>query len=144
MNNKRFLWVMISFFMAALLISCGSDDSSHHSKYLTGVKKITAGWSHSLALKNDGTIRSWGYNGSGQLGDGTMYNQNKPVKFKGLNKIKEIAAGWSHTVALKSDGTVWTIGNNSEGQLGDGTTEQKSAPVKVTGLFWLYMVPSPS
>jgi alpha-tubulin suppressor-like RCC1 family protein len=90
---------------------------------------------HTVYLKSDGTVWTWGNNGNGQLGDGTTTDKTSPVQATGLSgAIKAIAAGDAHTVALMNDDTVWTWGSNSNGQLGDGTTDDKSTPVQVTGL----------
>ena len=73
---------------------------------LGGVKSVKAGCHHSLALKRDGTVRAWGYNAFGQLGDGTNSRRTAPVKVK-IKNVKAIAAGCDHSLALKKDGTVW-------------------------------------
>ncbi len=88
----------------------------------------------SILLKADNTLWTWGYNGYGQLGDGTTSYHLVPAQLSGLGKIKSIAAGYYHTIALKADGTVWTWGYNYHGQLGIGNTENSSIPVKVNGL----------
>ncbi len=62
---------------------------------LTGVAATAAGGYHSLALKSDGTVVGWGYNGSGQT--------TPPTNLTG---VVAVAAGDSHSLALKSDGTV--------------------------------------
>ena len=49
---------------------------------LTDVVAIAAGGNHSLALKSDGTVWAWGYNGSGQLGDGTTTNRRTPTSIQ--------------------------------------------------------------
>ena len=41
--------------------------------------QIAAGKFYSLALKEDGSVWAWGYNGNGQLGDGTTTNKSSPV-----------------------------------------------------------------
>ena len=85
------------------------------------VTEIAAGGSHSLFLKNDGTLWAMGYNGFGQLGDGTPADVHlpKPVVF-GNNTT--IAGGGFHSLFLKSGGSLWAMGRNVEGQLGDGTS----------------------
>ena len=88
---------------------------------LSGVQAIAAGSSHSLALKDDGTVWAWGYNFDGQLGDGTKANSPKPVRVGKLGGVEAIAAGAFFSLALKEDGTVWAWGANDEGQLGNGT-----------------------
>ena len=101
---------------------------------LSGATGISAGESHSLALKNDGTVWAWGSNGFAQLGDGTTTGRSTPVQVTGLSGVTAIAAGRYHSVALRNDGTVWAWGSNGSGQLGDGTTTDRWTPVQVTGL----------
>jgi alpha-tubulin suppressor-like RCC1 family protein len=101
---------------------------------LEGVTAALAGGSHSVALKNDGTVWAWGFNGSGQLGDGSTKSSPLPMKVAGLDNVKAIATGSSHIVALKRDGTVWTWGGNRSGQLGNGEYQDCMTPVQVTAL----------
>ncbi|MFP2935077.1 RCC1 repeat-containing protein, partial [Pyxidicoccus sp. 3LG] len=65
-----------------------------------------AGNEHSLALKSDGTVWAWGWNTSGQLGNGTWDAWPIPVQVLGLTGVVSLAAGNEHSLALKSDGTV--------------------------------------
>src|SRR3989344_4779103 len=95
---------------------------------------VAAGSDHTLALLSDGTVRAWGYNGSGQLGDGTTLTRLTPVTVSGLTNIIAIGAGGQHSLAVKSDGIVWTWGSNISGQLGDGTITFRPAPVQVSGI----------
>lgn len=105
---------------------------------LTGIIAIASGTGfHSVALKNDSTVWTWGYNHSGQLGNGTFTNSPVPVQVNSLSGIVAIGAGYWHNLALKNDGTVWAWGGNQFGQLGDGTTTGgpnwgKSTPVQVS------------
>jgi alpha-tubulin suppressor-like RCC1 family protein len=97
---------------------------------------IAAGGAHSLALKSDGTVWAWGYNGYGQLGDGTTSSRSLPVPVSGLSGVTAIAAGnngyiTTHSLALKSDGTVWAWGYNNYGQLGDNSTTARNSPTQV-------------
>ena len=103
---------------------------------LSGVIAVSGGQAgyHSLALKADGTVWTWGKNTEGQLGDGTLTNSNVPVQVPGLTGIIAIAGGEYHSLALKNDGTVWAWGRNSNGQLGNNTTTLSSQPVQVYNL----------
>jgi len=89
---------------------------------LAGVTKVAAGGgqggAHTLALKNDGTVWAWGYNGAGALGDGTFMPRTTPVQTLNLSNVIAIAAGRDHSVALRNDGTVWNWGTDFQGQLG--------------------------
>jgi len=93
------------------------------------------GWHQTFALTSDGTVWAWGYNGNGQLGDGTTIRRTSPVKVPNLYNVIAIATGGGHTVALRDNGTVWAWGANWLGQLGDGTTTQSSTPVHVPNLY---------
>lgn len=92
-------------------------------KDLTSVKSITAGSDHVLALKEDGTVWAWGYNGKGAVGDGTTENRNVPVKIETLDHITAISAYASQNMALDEQGNVWTWGLGTTGQLGDGISK---------------------
>ena len=74
---------------------------------------------------------SWGFNSTGQLGDGTVTDSPSPVQVANLTSMADVDGGWAHTVALLNDGTVWTWGNNLYGQLGDATTADRAVPVQV-------------
>jgi len=128
-----FLTVVMVFSLSALL----SPPEAHAASV---EPMVCGGFSHTLALKSDGTVWSWGANRFGQLGDGTVIDRHNPVQVKGpggvgnLTDVKAIAAGGYHSIAVKSDGTVWVWGYNICGQLGNGTTTSSSVPVQVTGL----------
>jgi alpha-tubulin suppressor-like RCC1 family protein len=95
---------------------------------------ISGGARHTLALRNDGQVFSWGFNIHGQLGDGTNNDQPTPVRVQAKNDIVAISAGGTHSLALTSQGTVLSWGNNSGGQLGNGIfSYQSNIPVVVGG-----------
>src|SRR5579862_2590939 len=100
----------------------------------TGAVKAAGGSDHSLVLRSDGTVWGFGYNGYGQLGDGTTTERTSPVQSIGLTGMTAIAAGQYHSLALRSDGTVWGWGYNGYGQLGNGTTTTEQSAVQVPGL----------
>lgn len=74
---------------------------------LTGVIASRSSANHTVTLRSDGTVWTWGDNGNGQLGDGTTTNRTTNVQVSGLNNIVAIAGGSARAVALKSDGAVW-------------------------------------
>ena len=91
----------------------------------SNVTAIASGRFHSLFVKSDGSLWAMGWNGIGQLGDGTygaypLYGTNQPEQIVASNVIA-IAAGDEHSLFLKSGGSLWAMGDNSHGQLGNGT-----------------------
>jgi alpha-tubulin suppressor-like RCC1 family protein len=92
-----------------------------------------AGYYHSLIIKSDGTLLSWGKNESGQLGIGSMVSRTTPTVV-GIG-FSAVAAGLLHSAAIKSDGSLWTWGGNTNGQLGDGTTTARNVPAKIGSDF---------
>lgn len=99
-----------------------------------GVRAIAVGSTHACALLQAGTVRCWGSNAHGQLGDGTQVDRLTPVAVAGLGGVRAITAGWRHTCALLADATVRCWGANAEGQLGDGTTTPRLLPTPVASL----------
>jgi alpha-tubulin suppressor-like RCC1 family protein len=97
---------------------------------------------HLCALLSDGTVKCWGDNTYGQLGDGTKTSSSTAVAVLGLNGATAVAAGGGHSCAALSGGTVKCWGLNSSGQLGNGTTTGQDGgaggtwdtPVAVSGL----------
>jgi alpha-tubulin suppressor-like RCC1 family protein len=102
--------------------------------YLSSMVAISAGEGHNMALKSDGTVWMWGWNGLGQLGNGTTNDAHTPVQVSGMSNVVAISGRGYHCLALKSDGTVWAWGWNAWGQLGDGKTDAPLTPVQVVGL----------
>ena len=90
------------------------------------VKQLTAGSVWTCALITGGTVKCWGNNRAGSVGDGSTTDRLKPVAVKGLTKVQSLDAGGAHTCALLSGGKVkcWG-GNRFTGALGDGTEENR-------------------
>ncbi|MEV8632536.1 S8 family serine peptidase [Streptosporangium sp. NPDC051023] len=105
---------------------------------LTGVStafgSVAAGAAHSVAVLATGTVKAWGDNSQGQLGDGTTTDRISPVTVSGLTNVSQVSSRGEHVLALVSGGTVKAWGDNSQGQLGDGTLTDRKTPVSVSGL----------
>jgi alpha-tubulin suppressor-like RCC1 family protein len=96
---------------------------------------VAAGNYHTLLMRPNGTVWGFGYNGNGQLANGTTLSRSAPEPLSRLTNIQQIAAGQYHTLALKADGALWASGWNGAGQIGDGTAgASRLAPVQVIGL----------
>ena len=99
----------------------------------SGVAAVATGSVHACALMNAGDVRCWGYNGWGQVGDGTVTRRLTPASVVGLTGVTALATGCWHTCAVTGGGTkCW--GQNSNGQIGDGTMTSRLVPTGVAGL----------
>lgn len=101
---------------------------------LTDVIAISALAYGNLALKSDGTVWAWGWNNSGQLGDGTTENRSTPVRVGTLTNIREIRMGYFNGYALDNAGATWAWGANA--LIGDGNLSAPTprAPTAVAQL----------
>ena len=93
------------------------------------VTAISAGGNHSMAIKTDGSLWTWGSNAYAQIGDGSYRNSTTPKKV--LDNIKSIVAGGNHSLAVKNDGNLLAWGYNTFGQIGDGTHTNKTIPTTI-------------
>ena len=124
---------------------------------LDNIVGIAAGRAHTVALRSDGTVWSWGGNWSGQLGDGTTTNhwvavavalplspspndaQRPQSRYRSVSSspsasVIRLAAGGAHSLALMSDGTLLAWGGNWNGQLGIGSFDDSIVPAAVLNL----------
>ena len=95
---------------------------------------IAAGVTHSLAIREDGSLWAWGKNKGGQFDDGInmeYIDWNAPRQMGAGSEWVAVAAGDSHAVAIKANGSLWAWGQNDYGQLGDGTNIGHNAPARV-------------
>ncbi|RKP54131.1 hypothetical protein D7Z26_12170 [Cohnella endophytica] len=102
---------------------------------LMNVVSVATFSDHSLALKQDGTVWSWGANDYGQLGDGTTEKRLSPLQVNGLTNIVKIKVGSAFSTAIKQNGTVYAWGNNSYGQLGVGVGNYSTTPIIVSKII---------
>lgn len=97
----------------------------------TDWQTISAGSSHTLALKTNGTLWGWGWNFAAQVGDGTTVDVLMPIQIAVGSTFKAIGTGAYFSHAIKTDGTLWGWGDNSFGQMGDGTTNFNMVPTQI-------------
>jgi len=91
------------------------------TRVLDGVVHAAVGQHHACAVLRDGTVRCWGGNERGELGDGTTEARTAPVRVAGLHDAVEVALGHRHSCALHRDGGISCWGADHAGQLGGGT-----------------------
>jgi alpha-tubulin suppressor-like RCC1 family protein len=120
--------------MAVVLPIATQAPQRANAAAMSGFTKVSAGSDFTCAVKTDGTVWCWGLNTSGQLGDGTTTNRNRPVQVLGLTGVADVDNQSDYACALKTIGTVVCWGNGGFGQLGNGGTTNSSTPVQVSGL----------
>ncbi|MCL1862478.1 MAG: hypothetical protein FWF78_02810 [Defluviitaleaceae bacterium] len=95
-----------------------------------GVAAVSAASHHTMAILEDGSLWAWGFNNTGQFGNGTTTNRSEPVQVGQITAWKTISAGTSHSAGIRGTG-LWAWGANNHGELGDGTTRGVAWPVAV-------------
>jgi len=96
--------------------------------------QVNAGNEHNAAIKTDGSLWTWGCNGTGRLGDNTVLNRSSPGTTAGGGTTWcQVSIACASSAAIKTDGTLWTWGCNATGQLGTGTTVSRSSPGTTAG-----------
>jgi len=83
------------------------------------------------AVKTDGTLWMWGWNGSANLGIGNYTNYSSPKQVGAATNWKYVSVGNGFTLAVTTSGTAWAWGSNSGGQLGLGDTSTRPTPVQI-------------
>ncbi|MBK8042926.1 MAG: hypothetical protein IPK21_09825 [Haliscomenobacter sp.] len=89
---------------------------------------ISAGADHNLALKGDGTLWGWGYNGYEVLGNGTDVDSNVPVQAGTDTDWAAVSAGEYHSLGVKTNGTLWAWGYDDYGEAGGSSS---AIPVQI-------------
>ena len=100
-------------------------DSSHPNK-------LSAGFYRGFAMKTDGTVWAWGYQGGGELGQNDNIRYSSPVQIPGTT-WESIDNMYNVTLGLKTDGTLWSWGSSTNGELGQNNVVQYSSPVQIPG-----------
>jgi hypothetical protein len=116
---------------------------------LTNVLGVSAGENHSMAVRKDGAVYTWGGNAEGQLGDGGVAQRLVPGNVADISTAISVAAGDAFSLVLTNGGFLYAWGDNADGRLGDGSTTDRltkvmvSAPSGTSSLAALGQTPSP-
>lgn len=100
----------------------------------SGVTGLVVGSYTACALFGTGTVKCWGHNSYGEVGNGNYAVQTVPVAVSGISTATQIGGNAFSFCALLGDGTAKCWGYNPQGQLGNGSTANSNVPVSVTGL----------
>ena len=144
-SKQKRLFILATPIFASFLIVFGAIyyflNSNQANALVTKVVYISAGSYHSVAVNSNGDVYSWGWNGQGQLGNGTNTDSNVPLPVRTAGtpmagkKIVHVSTGGNFykgsSLALSSEGKVYSWGANDQGQLGNGTTTDSNLPVEV-------------
>jgi alpha-tubulin suppressor-like RCC1 family protein len=124
----------------------GDNSITHRSSPVQTVayggnwKEISSGRDFTVAIKDDGTLWTWGENASGQLADNTNTDRSSPIQTVSAGATwKTCSAGNYHAAAVKTDGSLWLWGLNSNGELGDNTIVHRSSPVQTVGAAYTWL-----
>ena len=122
-------------------LGLGNDSTNRNIPIQVGTdtnwQSVSSGGSHTLALKTDGTLWSWGNNFYGQLGLGDTTNRYAPIQVGADTNWQSVSGGSWHALAIKSNGDLWLWGKNDFGQLGLGDNAQRNIPAQlVTATNW--------
>ena len=96
--------------------------------------QIAKGDDFGCALLSSGSIKCWGLNSSGQLGDGSTTSRNSPATVSGISNATAISARTANACALISGGTIKCWGWYGQGMLGSGTNSDSNTPVQIVGI----------
>ena len=106
----------------------------------SGVSQITTGRGTPCATLTSGSVKCWGWNSEGQLGNGSTVNSSTPVQVSGVTSgatsvsmgVDDSGAGNAVCSIVSGGARCW--GGNFYGQLGNGSNTNSSTPVQVSGL----------
>jgi alpha-tubulin suppressor-like RCC1 family protein len=101
---------------------------------ITNWSQLSAGRFHSVGLTSSGIAYGWGFNSTGQLGDGTTTSRLSPVTVVGgITNWSQLSGGNAFSLGVTSTGIAYAWGSNDNGRLGDNTSTSRSSPVTVVG-----------
>jgi alpha-tubulin suppressor-like RCC1 family protein len=107
--------------------------ASRRGPAFTGARRVATGFGYSCSIQRNATVRCWGWNEYGQIGDRT-FSLSRPFPTAvtqyprpRLRDVVQLAAGTAHTCAVVRDGSAWCWGTNGSGELGGVSTTPRIA-----------------
>lgn len=115
-------------------------DTKKSVAYRANYQRISLGAEGGGNEIRNGTLWGWGYNGYGQVGDGTNTTRLNAVQIGKDSNWVSVSAGRGHRLGLKSNGTLWAWGSNYYGELGNSDTINQWSPIQIGNLnSWIYI-----
>src|SRR2546429_1040854 len=123
--------------LAATVIGCAGDGGPTTQPAGLTFASVSSGAEHACGLTMNGAAYCWGYNGWGQLGNGTTEDGQRPVAVAGGLHFTALTAGDMHNCGVTASGAAYCWGCNGYpsafGPLGNGSVTPTSVPVAVSG-----------
>jgi alpha-tubulin suppressor-like RCC1 family protein len=110
--------------------------SPHQVGAATTWVSVAAGADHTCGIQQDGSLWCWGFNGSGQVGNGSSGSSVAVPTLIGTAAWIDVAAGGGQTCGIHQDRSMWCWGSNQVGELGDGTTTDEHSPEQIGAASW--------
>ncbi|PCI12757.1 MAG: hypothetical protein COB71_08260 [Thiotrichales bacterium] len=132
MKTNQYSHILFLLITSLVFLLVGTGTTSVSTQFALGQK-------HTLMIKSDGTLWSWGENSIGQLGIGSNDPRHYPVQI-GVDRWSAVTAGHYHSVAIHQDGTLWTWGGHMNGALGNGGAGNIDVPMQISTDLWRSIV----
>jgi alpha-tubulin suppressor-like RCC1 family protein len=133
-GNTLWCWGSAAYGELGTGATADQEQPQQITRPTAGWTSVAAGYAHSCATRNDGSLWCWGYNRDGETGTGTTANIARPHQLTtpAPTGWASVTAGILHTCAIRTDGTLWCWGDNGAGALGIGSTVSQDLPQQVT------------
>jgi alpha-tubulin suppressor-like RCC1 family protein len=117
--------------------STSGDDVSSPTRISAATwSSVSAGGSHSCAVRSDGLLGCWGSDSDGQLGNGTGGDRSAPASTTNATDWKRVSAGANHTCAYRGTGTLYCWGANDQRQsVESSSTSSFQTPQRYSGIY---------
>lgn len=135
-NGSLYTWGRNNYGQLGLGAPSGNIYTQPTWVNISQVKAIACGDEYMMAIRADGTLWAWGYNGQGNLGNNSTTHRFSPIQVGLSNGTStnwvSVSAGGAHSAGVRSGGRSYTWGYNANGQLGDNSTTRQLAPKQLT------------